>query len=98
MTNQTQSKKKEINALLRLENKNIILAMTNEEAGALMKAIYVYGTEGVIPETLDRSLRLIFLVFKEDIDKDRKAYNEMCKRNATQKNAGTKRNDFCILT
>lgn len=81
MTKEKKKKKKVTNVILRLDNKEAILDLSNADAGILMKAIYVYATDQEIPSALHGYLRTIFLVLKADIDSDNEAYREKCEKN-----------------
>lgn len=53
--------------VLHTEQKEIFDKLSNEQAGILIKAIYQYVEDGIIP-SLDLTLELAFLPFKNNID------------------------------
>lgn len=66
--------------LLYLSQKTIVDELTDEEAGILIKAIYEYEETKKIPK-LNKMLKIIFLQFKNILDKDNKKYEEKCTKN-----------------
>lgn len=62
------------------DNCKALKFLTDEEAGKLFKNIanYVCGEELI---ELDGPLMMIFCMFKEQIDRNRKSYEELCKKN-----------------
>ena len=66
--------------MLFFDNCKALKFLTDEEAGKLFKNIanYVCGEELI---ELDGPLMMIFCMFKEQIDRNRKSYEELCKKN-----------------
>lgn len=55
--------------------------LTEEELGRLMRAIFLYETEGAIPVSLDEKLSLIFYMVKDTLDRDKDRYTAVCNKN-----------------
>ena len=55
--------------------------LTEEELGRLMRAIFLYETEGAIPVSLDEKLSLIFYMVKDALDRDKDRYTAVCNKN-----------------
>lgn len=66
--------------LLSMEHKPIFDMLSNEEAGILIKAIYEYEDTGQV-SSLEHSLRLAFIPIQSKLDKNRKAYEDKCRKN-----------------
>lgn len=65
-----------------------IEAMTNEQAGALIKAIYAYQAEEEVSLD-DSSLELVWMLIKQKFDEDSAKYQETCeKRSASGQKGG----------
>ena len=58
-----------------------VTAMSNDDAGWILKAIFVYANENRIIDGLPQHLLPLVLVFTADIDDDRESYKETCKKN-----------------
>lgn len=63
------------------EHMDTIERLTDEEAGRLLKSLYRYSMDGVIPSFDDRFMDLAFSMFKSAIDRDSDAYERKCERN-----------------
>lgn len=61
------------------EQYDIFKELTDEEAGALIKAIYEYEIKKELPK--DKLIKLSFLSIKQRLDKNREAYYEKCQKN-----------------
>lgn len=69
--------------VLRNENLDIIMDLSDKQAGILFKAVYLYATNGEIFDGLtDESVKMAFRFIKKDIDYDAKKYAETCARRA----------------
>ena len=66
--------------LLYLDSQELISNLTDKEAGQLLKAFYTYTNTGEMPQ-LSRSLNLVFLSFKQQLDRDLEAYEKKCQTN-----------------
>jgi hypothetical protein len=55
--------------------------LTNEELGRLMRIIFAYEREQILPENLDGKLEMAFAMIKETLDRDKKKYEIVCNRN-----------------
>ena len=56
-----------------------IEAMTNEQAGALIKAIYAYQAEEEV-EIEEPALELVWMLIKQKLDEDLAKYQEICEK------------------
>lgn len=63
------------------EHMDTIERLTDEEAGRLIKALFRYSTDGIVPSFDDRFMDLAFSMFKAAIDRDSAAYERKCERN-----------------
>lgn len=77
-----RSKSESAPILIRLEFVPMFDDLTDEETGKVMKAIFDYRTNGVIPEFESRMLNIPFNALKRMMDDDFDAYKEKCKKNA----------------
>ena len=69
-----------------------IEAMTNEQAGALIKAIYAYQAEEEVSFD-DSALELVWMLIKQKFDEDSTKYQETCeKRSASGQKGGRPKN------
>ena len=71
--------------ILHLDSLSVLDELTNEQAGILFKAIRDYNL-GKEPE-LDFAMRMAFIPFKNQFERDLKTYNNTCERN---RNNGSK--------
>ena len=71
--------------ILHLDSLSVLDELTNEQAGILFKAIRDYNL-GKEPE-LDFAMRMAFLPFKNQFERDLEKYNNTCERN---RNNGSK--------
>lgn len=55
--------------------------LTDEELGHLLRAIYIYEREHVMPQNLTAPTALAFSVIKNKLDSDRSAYEKICSQN-----------------
>lgn len=60
---------------------NLITLLTDDELGKLLRAIFVYERERIIPQNLDDKIQLSFFMIKETLDRDRAKYESVCNRN-----------------
>jgi len=65
--------------ILHLDSLSVLDELTNEQAGILFKAIRDYNS-GKEPE-LDFAMRMAFIPFKNQFERDLKTYNNTCERN-----------------
>ncbi len=77
-----KSKSESAPILIRLEFIPMFDDLTDEETGKVMKAIFDYRTNGVIPELESRMLSIPFNALRRMMDDDFAAYAEKCKKNA----------------
>lgn len=66
--------------VLYTDNQDIFEALSDEEAGQLIKAFFVYAASGEVPE-MDRALALLFLSFKGQFDRNNEKYSSVVTRN-----------------
>jgi hypothetical protein len=71
--------------ILHLDSLSVLDELTNEQAGILFKAIRDYNS-GKEPE-LDFAMRMAFIPFKNQFERDLEKYNSTCERN---RNNGSK--------
>jgi hypothetical protein len=65
--------------ILHLDSLSVLDELTNEQAGILFKAIRDYNS-GKEPE-LDFAMRMAFIPFKNQFERDLEKYNSTCERN-----------------
>lgn len=64
-----------------IENENKLNMLTDEQAGRLYKSLFAYARTGEAPNfSEDPLLAYAFADFVIDIDRDRKKYEETCRR------------------
>ena len=84
MTNKKSKKisphDKENSFLLFTDERAAVESMSDEDAGKMVKAIFTYADEGIIPPFKGLMLA-IFNLFKGQIDRCQKNYKETCERN-----------------
>lgn len=54
--------------------------LSNEETGLLLKAVYEYDMNGVLPDFDDRMLETCFLQIRRFLDRNNAHYEEICFR------------------
>ena len=64
--------------IMHIDSHDAIDCLSDEQAGQLFKAILCYAATGKQPETKDKALLALFNIFKAQIDRDRKKYEEKC--------------------
>lgn len=57
------------------EQMEVFEALTNEQAGELLKAIFKYETKGILPN-FDGMLKIAFIPIKQQLDRNEIKYNE----------------------
>ena len=62
--------------------------LSDEECGALVKALLAYGEEGTLPENLTGSARIAFSFIRRQIDRDNEKYDERCEKNRSNGKKG----------
>jgi len=62
------------------DNKEIFDALSNEQAGILVRAIFEYEITGTVPE-LDAVLRIAFIPIKQSLDRNTEKYENTVERN-----------------
>ena len=83
-------KKKAVPAILiHLDWIETIKCLSHEQIGAFIIAMLDYANTGKEPKFKDNSMQALFISFKKQIDRDRKSYEEKCKKNS--QSAGTTR-------
>lgn len=65
--------------LIHYDNEEIIKALTDEQAGQLFKAFFDYNVHGEKPN-LEKSLYLLWLMFKQRFDNDNNKYQDVCQK------------------
>ena len=77
--------------ILYLQSSDVFNFLTNDEAGALIKAIFAYESTGAIT-SLDRTVECAFLQIKSYLDKNSQKYAAICeKRREYGKMGGVKK-------
>lgn len=64
--------------LIHKEYQDMIDALTDEQAGAFLKAMMRYAFEGEDPEVDDQSVRLTFIMVRKYIDRMTEKYDRIC--------------------
>ncbi len=55
--------------------------LTDEQLGKLIRAIFAYESTGELPELKDAALKMCFSFVKNQLDRDREAYEARCQAN-----------------
>ena len=55
--------------------------LTDEELGQLMRAIFSYERDQILPASLNEKTEIAFCMIKEVLDRDREKYELICNRN-----------------
>ena len=77
--------------LLFKDNKEIIVDLSDEKAGKLIKAIYKYECDDESPDfDGDQVLELLFKMFRIQLDRQRKEYDSICEKRAVAGRKGGK--------
>lgn len=66
--------------ILYIERKKEIDMLSNEQCGILFKAIFEYVDTGNIPEIEDLAVKLMFSVFKAQINREAEKWKETCRK------------------
>lgn len=66
--------------ILYLDHQEIFEMLTDEQAGQLIKSIFLYERTGTMPK-MDKMLNLAFVPIMQILDKNRRRYDEKCKKN-----------------
>lgn len=74
--------------LLHIDSLDILDDLTNEQAGLLFKAIKSYQKED--PLKLDQIIKMVFLPFKNQFDRDNEKYLKTCEKRAAAGSKGGK--------
>jgi hypothetical protein len=81
MSRRTNSSTVELHGvMLYFDNCEVVHHLSDEDAGKIFKAIAEYVCEQQLPK-LEGALMSLFFVFKNQIDRNRKNYEELCERN-----------------
>lgn len=67
--------------LLYTDQKEVFESLSDEQAGRLIKAVFKYDADGEEPD-LDPLLKVVFIPFRQALDRNREKYDHVCKRNA----------------
>ena len=67
--------------IIRLEGREQVELLTNEQSGILFKALLRYAAGDELPE-MDATTKMCFMFIRQQIDRDNAAYNERCEKNA----------------
>lgn len=73
--------KENTSIILHIDNAIAIQCLKDEQAGVLFKAIFNYAKDGKPLETNDTALLAVFSMFKAQIDRDAKKYEQKCLKN-----------------
>ena len=55
--------------------------LTDEELGRLIRAIFDYEMNKILPENLNEKEQIAFYMIKDTLDRDREKYERVCNRN-----------------
>lgn len=55
--------------------------LTDEEMGRLLRAIFHYEREGIMPDAADEKVNIFFHMVKEQLDRERNSYEALCTKN-----------------
>lgn len=64
--------------------------LSDEQAGRLLKAIYAYNLDGTVPDFDDGMVKLMFSFIKNQLDRDSKKWDDICKKRAEAGRKGGK--------
>lgn len=56
--------------------------LTNEELGMLIRGVFLYEREKILPTNLDDKTEMAFSMVRERLDRDREKYESICNRNS----------------
>lgn len=68
--------------LLYHENRKQFEMLNNEQAGILIKALFCYSEDGVVPEMPDGKVEMAFSFLMDMLKRNEEAYKRVCARNA----------------
>jgi len=74
--------------LLYLDQTEAIECLSDEQAGKFIKAVYQYSQNNTLPETNDPAIKAVFMLIKSTLDRDSKKYENVCKRNKSNRLKG----------
>ena len=66
--------------ILYLDRKKELDMLTDEQAGKIIKAVYQYAEDGTEPDFQELALKLVFSIFRSQIDMNAEKYAEICKK------------------
>ena len=58
----------------------MINELSDEQAGSLLKYIYLYST-GITPKISDPTVKIAFMSIKVSLDRDTEKYKQVCEKN-----------------
>lgn len=61
--------------------RNWFSLLTDEELGRLIRAIFDYEMNKILPENLNEKEQIAFLMVRDTLDRDREKYERVCNRN-----------------
>ena len=67
--------------ILHLDCLSAVECLTDEQAGVLFKGLLRYANTGDPLSTSDSALQAVFALFRAQIDRDSKKYEEKCRKN-----------------
>lgn len=67
--------------------------LTDEEIGLVIRGIFYYEKERVLPEFLTDKTLLVFQMIKEVLDRDRAKYEKICNKNSENAKLRWKKNE-----
>ena len=66
---------------------DMITELSDEQAGLLLKHIYLYST-GTTPKITDQAVNVAFMSIKVSLDRDAEKYRQRCEKNKENVNKG----------
>lgn len=63
------------------ERADLAEELTNEQMGIVFKSLCRYAFDGLPPDIKDQAAKIVFSIFKGDIDRASEKYEQACKRN-----------------
>ena len=60
---------------------NWFTLLSDEELGKLIRAVFRYEREKILPEKLGEKTEIAFFMIKDTLDRDREKYEIVCNRN-----------------
>lgn len=67
--------------MLHYDAKDSVMMLRDAEAGKMLKALFCYCCDGVLPENLKGGAAMLFNQFRHQHDRDQESYDRRCAAN-----------------